>query len=167
MDTVDEKQANETIEAVLQHLADGGTLKDCLKATDDEMEAIYVIAYRLMNSGKLDKAISLLRFLALHDHLEQRWHYALGVALQKKGEYQAAVRSYAVATLLDCYDPLPQAQAGYCLVAMGQYVEAREALEGARMVAEGGAPGLLAQIDSLLATVRKNLEKEGKKEGGA
>ena len=121
-------------EAILNHMSKGGTLKTLVDMGEKEMEAIYAVAYNHLSANKYDQAIDLFKFLCLYDHTEARWFYGLGVAQQRKGAHESAVNSYGMATILDVDNPRPQAQAGYCLLALGRWPEAASALEGAIMV---------------------------------
>ena len=139
---------------LLEHFKDGGTLKSFVRFGDDEMEAIYAVAHNHFAARKYDQAINLFKFLCLHDHTEPRWLYGLGVARQHAGDYMGAVEAFGMATILDVEDPRPQAQAGYCLLALERWAEAKSALEGAIMAC-GVAPehaDVRRQAEGLLAT---------------
>ena len=145
------------VESLVRHMAGGGTLKTAAGIGRDEMEAIYSVAFTHFNGGKHDKAEDLLKFLCLYDHTEPRWFYGLGVVRQSAGKYREAVDAYSVATLLDVDDPRPQAQAGYCLMAMESWPEAQSALEGAVMVCDEAAPSyaeVRKQALNMLETVK-------------
>lgn len=144
-------------------LLEGGTLKDVAGFSDNELEVLYTVGYNLAEAQKFDKALDIFKFLCLYDHTEKRWFYSLGVTQQKMGNMLAALEAYAGATILDMDDPRPQANAGYCLMALEKYPEAKSALEGAKQVCEeqGGYDSLLSQVESLLKTVNGKLAKTG------
>lgn len=151
--------------SILDHLSAGGTLKTVVNLSDQELEAVYAVAYNNFNARKFEEAADLFRFLCLYDHTEPRWAYGLGVVEQQRKNYDAAVNAYALATVLDVDDPRPQAQAGYCLMAKEAWPEAVSALEGAVMAA-GSDPrhaGVREQAESLLATARTRLAASGAK----
>lgn len=153
------------VETVMDHLAHGGSLKDFMKMGREQMEAIYAVGYNHMTAHKYDQAADLFRFLCLNDHTEPRWYYALGVARQKKGDFAHAVEAYAMATLLDIHDPQPQAQAGYCLMALDKLPEAQNAFEGAIIACGDGFAKLRGQIEAMLETVKTRQAGSEKKEG--
>jgi type III secretion system low calcium response chaperone LcrH/SycD len=160
--SVNQKQL-EGAESLLKHLAGGGALKSAAGIGNQEMEAIYAVAYNHFNSGKLDKASDLFKLLCLYDHTEPRWFTGLGTIRQAARDYQGAVEAYSVATLLDMDDPRPQTQAGYCLMALERWPEAESALEGAILTCDSAAPRfdeVRKQAESLLATARA--KKDGK-----
>lgn len=148
-------------EEILKHLETGGTLKAVVNLADEELEAIYAVAYNYFTARKFDQAVQLFKFLCLYDHMEPRWAYGLGIAQQQRGDFAAALNAYGLATLLDIEDPRPQVQAGYCLMATNQWPEAVSALEGAVMACADDAryAGLREQAENMLVTAR---EKAGK-----
>ncbi|MDR2390752.1 MAG: SycD/LcrH family type III secretion system chaperone [Planctomycetota bacterium] len=166
MTATNENEVLERVENLVKHFSEGGTLGTMLQIGDEELEAIYAVAYSQYNARKYDKAIDLFKFLCLYDHNEARWFYGLGVAQQAKREYAAAVNSYAVATLLDVDDPRPQTQAGYCLLALERWQEAQSALEGALMACGQQAEfaDIRRQAEALLTNAKaKNPAETGKK----
>ena len=146
---------------LIEHFKTGGTLKSYVKLSDEEMEAIYAVAHNQFTARKHTQAVDLFKFLCLHDHTEPRWFYALGVTQQHAGDYAAAVEAFGVATLLDVEDPRPQAQAGYCLLAMERWPEAQSALEGALMVCgeDGKYADVKRQAEGLLETAKAKAGK--------
>lgn len=149
-------------EAIIEHIGAGGTLRGLLDIGDEELEAIYAVAYNHFTAHKFDKAIELFKFLCLYDHTEPRWFYSLGITQQQSGDYEGALNSYGVATILDVDDPRPQAQAGYCLMAMDRWKEAKDAFDGA-MIACGDDPahaGVKGQCESMLSVVEKKIKPE-------
>lgn len=131
MSAQSEQEILDKAEVFINNLLAGGTVGTFLNLSDQDLEAMYAVGYNQFAARKYDQAISMFKFLCLYDHTEPRWYYSLGVAQQNKGDYQDAINAFAVATLLDMLDPRPQAQAGYCLMAMGKRPEAKSALEGA------------------------------------
>ncbi|MCL2000574.1 MAG: SycD/LcrH family type III secretion system chaperone [Planctomycetes bacterium] len=141
---------------LIEHFQNGGTLKSHFRFTDEELEAVYAVAHNQFSARKYAEAIDLFRFLCLYDHTEPRWFYSLGVARQHTGDHAGAVEAYGMATLLDVEDPLPQTQAGYCLLAMERWPEAQNALEGALMACgdDESHADVKRQAESLLATAK-------------
>lgn len=158
-----ETEIRDKARAVVAQLSEGGTLMNLMGATKEQMEAIYAVAHNYVAAKKYDKGIDLLRFLCMYDHTEPRWFYGLGVALQLKGDYGTALNAYGVCTLLDIDDPRPQAQAGYCLMAMDKLPEARSAFEGAFIACAGKDEDLQSQIKSMLDAV--DAREDGGKSG--
>lgn len=161
--TTDNQDINEEkVAEAVQFFLDGGTIGDMAGMTDEDYEAVYAIAYNFMGASKYDKAAELLKFLVLNDPTKPRWYYALGVAEQSRGDFDAALYGYSMAAVLDVEDPLPHLQGGYCLMALGKYREAVEALDGAVDTAKNrpGSGDVLAQAKSLLETARAKLSSQ-------
>jgi type III secretion system low calcium response chaperone LcrH/SycD len=163
MTAVNENEVLERVEDLVKHFSDGGTLRTMLQIGDEELEAMYAVAYSQYSAKKYEKAIDIFKFLCLYDHNEARWFYGLGTAQQAREDYAAAVNSYAVATLLDVDDPRPQAQAGYCLMALERWPEARSALEGALMACgrEDRFADVRRQAEALLMTAKARSDEKG------
>lgn len=164
MTAINEKDLLAKAEAVIEHVAGGGALKGLVDIGDDELKAIYAVAYNHFTAGKYSQAIDLFKFLCLYDHTEPRWFHCLGAALQRKGEYAAAVDAFGAAVILDIDDPRPQAQAGYCLMALGKWPEAESALEGAIMTCgdDAGHAGIRRQAEAMLETAKaRTTERKG------
>lgn len=145
----------EKTKEAFKHLEAGGTMKSFANFSDAEFEAVYSVGQTHFAAGKYDEAADLFKFLCLYDHANTRWFYALGVVQQKRKDYQAALQAYGMATLLDMSDPRPQAQAGYCLMALEKWPEAKSALEGAQMTC-GGKPeyaNIRTQVENLLTAI--------------
>lgn len=162
MSTLEEGEPLFDNEEFRKHIAEGRTARSFAGITDEELEAIYAVAYNHFTAKKYDKAIDLFKFLCVYDHLEPRWSYSLGVTQQRKGDFAEAVKAFSVAAVLDALDPKPQVQAGYCLMALEQWSEAQSALEGG-IIACGSDPAhrdTLHQAQTMLETVVKRLSQE-------
>lgn len=122
--------------SVVRYLADqilnhGATLGNLKGISDNELEAVYSVAFGFYRSGKVEDAESLFRFLCLFAHLEQKYWIGLGATCQVAGKYEEALGAYGYACLLDVGDPRPALYAANCHVAMGNVVAARDALHAA------------------------------------
>lgn len=159
MTATNENELSEKIAIALQHLSEGGTLKDLAQFTPEELEAVNAVASSYFSAHKYGEAADLYRYLCMYDHLESRWHYSLGVCLQADKKYKEAVSSYVTAMLLKQDDPRPQAQTGYCLLAMGELEGAEGALQEC-LATSGDNPeyaDIKKQAAELLESVKKQL----------
>ena len=136
----DEAAVMAKFEELVRHFLGGHTLKSYAGMGRDEMEAIYATAHNFFQGGNLDKATELMKLLCLYDHTEFRWFYGFGTVRQAAKDWPKALEAYGLATLLDMEDPRPQAQAGYCLMALERWPEAESALEGAILACDNQAP---------------------------
>lgn len=125
---MDEKITNETIKNAAKAFLEGATIKELRGLTNDEMEAVYSLAYGFYRTGKFDDAEKLFNFLALFDHLNPKFWFGVGAVRQAKKDYPLAVQAYAYAAFLDLQDPKPQFHAAECYLAMGDKVKAASAI---------------------------------------
>ena len=161
----------EKIEALVGELADALlnqylTIGDLHGLKRADYEAVYNLGYNQYNQGKYQEAARSFIFLTFHNHLEPRYHKALGATLQMLGQYERAIASQATALMLNAVDPEPMLRMGECLIAMGNATDAIEMLEATRQLcAETGkhqAIGTRAQ--ALLEILsEKTVRKEKKR----
>ena len=111
-------EVQETARAVEEFISSGATLKDVRGLSDQEMDAIYAMAYNFYNHGKFEKAEQAFKFLTYYDHLEKKYLLGLAACRQMSGNYAGAVDTYGVATIMDPEDPTGSLHAAECLIAM-------------------------------------------------
>lgn len=116
-------------EAAKALIKDNATLKELKGVTNDELEAVYSLAFGYYKTGKYDEARKLFQFLVLFDHLNAKYWMGLGAAQQVLKEYKDAVLSYGYCSFLDLSNPKPQLHAAECFIAMGDRLNAASSLE--------------------------------------
>lgn len=138
---------------ILELTADGTSVGDALGITRDQKQALLDLGCRLIQVGELEKATDVLLRLNQYDPLMEPALYALGVICQMRGELQKAAFMYTQFLALDATNPMGYLRVGECLIAAGEFSEARATLEMAKLfAAEGkGQPGNLAEAETLLA----------------
>ena len=107
----------------------GATLKQLKGVTNEELEAVYSLAFGYYRTGKYEEALKLFQFLVLFDHLNQKYWLGLGAAQQVLKDYQNAVASYGYCSFLNLDNPKPQLHAAECFLAMGDRRNAASSLE--------------------------------------
>ena len=117
------------IEQASKKFLDGATIKELKGITNDEMEAVYSLAFNYYRTGKFDDAEKLFNFLALFDHLNQKFWMGVGAVRQVKKDFPGAVQAYGYASFLDLANPKPQLHAAECFLAMGDKRNAASSLE--------------------------------------
>lgn len=149
-------EEKENADKMLEHLGNGGTLADLYNLGEKDLEVIYSFALNFYKNEKYADAISIFRYLCMNDHLTQKWWIGLGAAQQKSGDYQGAIQSYTMATMLDVEDPRPPLHGGYCLMMLGQNEQATNAFEHVVMVCDKKPEhaALKTQAEMLLGVVR-------------
>ena len=107
----------------------GATLKQLKGVTNEELEAVYSLAFGYYRTGKYEEALKLFQFLVLFDQLNQKYWLGLGAAQQVLKDYQNAVASYGYCSFLNLDNPKPQLHAAECFLAMGDRRNAASSLE--------------------------------------
>lgn len=120
-------------------LMEGAALADVHGYTEDEMEAVYLLAYNAYRQGKYPDARKLFQFLALNDHVESRFWLGLAATCQVSGEYRQAVAAYEMAAVLEATNPWPPFHAGECYAAMNDWETCAKALEAVEILCEAAA----------------------------
>ena len=117
------------IEEAAKKFLNGSTIKELKGIKNEELEAVYSLAFNFYRSGKYDEAGKLFDFLALFDHLNQKFWMGLGAVQQVLKDYQSAVTSYGYCSFLKLDNPKPQLHAAECFLAMGDKRNAASSLE--------------------------------------
>ena len=121
------------IEEAAKKFLNGSTIKELKGIKNEELEAVYSLAFNYYRSGKYDEAEKLFNFLALFDHLNQKFWMGVGAVRQVKKDYAGAVQAYGYASFLDLKNPKPQIHAAECFLAMGDKRNAASSLEALDM----------------------------------
>ena len=126
MQKIDTEKIAEGIRSLVR---DKATLKQIKGVTNDELEAVYSLAFGYYRTGKYDDALKLFKFLVLFDHLNAKFWFGLGATQQAVKDYQGAVASYGYCSFLNLENPKPQFHAAECFLAIGDKRNAASALE--------------------------------------
>ena len=125
MQKIDPKKIAEGVKTLIEK---GSTLKQMKGITNDELEAVYSLAFSYYRTGKYDEAVKLFQFLVLFDHLNAKYWFGLGAVQQATKDYQNAVVSYGYCSFLKLDNPKPQLHAAECFLALGDKRSAASAL---------------------------------------
>jgi type III secretion system low calcium response chaperone LcrH/SycD len=123
---IDTKKIADAIKSLAM---DGSTLKQLKGVSNEELEAVYALAFGYYRTGKYDEALKLFQFLVLFDHLNAKFWMGLGAVQQVLKDYQNAVVSYGYCSFLKLDNPKPQLHAAECFLAMGDKRNAASSLE--------------------------------------
>ena len=88
------------IEEAAKKFMNGSTIKELKGISNNEMEAVYSLAFNYYRSGKFDEAEKLFDFLALFDHLNAKFWMGVGAVRQVKKNFTGAIQAYAYASFL-------------------------------------------------------------------
>jgi type III secretion system low calcium response chaperone LcrH/SycD len=120
---------NRLAEDLRERLMRGGTYGDWLGVSEADLEAMYILGWRLYQLGKYKEAAASLRKLVTMAPYERRYLQALGNSLQMMGSHAEAVGFYHMLLVLDAEDPMPTFYMAQCLLHMGQSQDAADVLE--------------------------------------
>ena len=121
--------SKEKIEEAAKKIAgDMTTVRELKGITDAEMEAVYSLGFNFYQTGNMDNAEKVFKFLVLFDQLEPKYWIGLGAVLQVKKAVDGAITAYAYASFLDIHNPKPQYHAAECYLAKGDRANAASAL---------------------------------------
>ena len=142
-------------------LMDGAALADVQGHTEDEMEAVYHLAYNAYRQGKYADARKLFSFLALNDHLDSRFWMGLAATCQVSGDYRQAVAGYEMAAVLEATSPWPAFHAGECYMAMNDWERSAKALQAVEILCEAAdGEGDRAELRARAAQLSRVVERE-------
>jgi type III secretion system low calcium response chaperone LcrH/SycD len=137
-------------------LMSGAAYRELAGLTEDEMEAIYGVAWRAYEQGEYDDAERTFRVLCLYDHLADRYWLGLGACRQARHDFEGAIQAYSALAEIGSRTPLAPLRAAECYIALGMVEEAASALDAALERAdEGDAAAVLQRVRLLLTALRK------------
>lgn len=151
-----DEASQKDLEAILDAVNQGVTLKEIQGISDAQMDGLYSLAYDFYNQGKLDEAEKFFRFLCIYDFYCVEFLMGLAAVYQLKKMYQKAADLYAVAFAQGNADYRPMLYAGQCQLSMGKLGKASQCF---KTVIE------LAEDETLKATAQAYLTafKRGRK----
>ncbi len=111
----------------------GVPLKAAKGISDEELNAVYSLAYSYYSTGRYDEALKLFKFLVMFDHMCQKFWIGLGSTHQMLKQYDEAIAAYAQAAIFDLDNPKPMYYAALCHYAKGDKVKAASAVRAIEM----------------------------------
>lgn len=102
-----------------------------LLLTEEEMEKFYSYGFAQYGCGNWAEAADVFRLLCTRRPLEGRFWFGLGATLQEAGNYEEALHSWAMVSLLQKEDPFPHFHAAECCFSLRWKEDALKALREA------------------------------------
>ena len=133
-------ETKELVENLANYFVHGGTLKEAKGLSSTNMEVLYTLGYNLYKSGKSEDAEKVFKLITLLDYGELKYWIALGAVQQSMRKFDAAIKAYQMATLLDSSDPRSQYHAAECFLALGDKENAASALNALELFAPAESP---------------------------
>lgn len=119
---------------------------------DSDCETLYALGHNLYSQSRYLEALKVFGLLVMLKSLEHRFVFGFGSCLQMLGRYEEAINHYATALFVDVDNPAPLLHTCECLVAIGQYEHAHDALEVIRSEYSSDLyPDLIKKADKLSA----------------
>jgi type III secretion system low calcium response chaperone LcrH/SycD len=134
----------------------GEPLKIAKGISDEELNAVYSLAYSYYNTGRYDEALKLFKFLVLLDHMSQKFWTGLGSVYQVMKKWDEAIAAYAQAMVFDVSRPKPIYYAALCYFAKGEKLHAASSVVSFDLCCKGSDPETVkfrAKIDALRAAI--------------
>lgn len=123
-------QAKASMQEIANKMQEEGMKpKDALQLSDSLVEGIYGQAYRLYNTGRYKEASQLFRLLILLNSTEPKYVLGLAGCFHLLKEYRHALSSYAMCSLIDPENPIPDYHASDCYLKLQDLPSAVVSLE--------------------------------------
>lgn len=116
----------EYTEELIKAVQNGASMQDIHDVSNETMRGIYKLAYEFYQSGKLNDAESLFRFLCIYDFQNSEYAMGLAAVYQLKENYAVALDFYALAYTLAKEDYRPMFYAGQCNLMLCRTARARK-----------------------------------------
>ena len=129
-----EATIKDSIKTALTTLFSGQPLKAAKGISDEELNAVYSLAYSYYSTGKYDDALKLFKFLVMFDHLNAKYWDGLGSVHQVQKNYDDAIAAYAQSVMLDSSNPRPVYYSALCYFAKGEKLHAAASVQAFEML---------------------------------
>ena len=139
MAEISEQFKEMAINAVKGSLA-GEPLKIARGISDEELNAVYSLAYNYYMTGRYDEALKLFKFLVMFDHMSQKYWTGLGSVYQVMKRWDEAIAAYAQAMIFDVSRPKPIYYAALCYFAKGEKLHAASSIVSFDLFCKGNDP---------------------------
>lgn len=151
-------------EKLVELFSSGMTLGEIYNYTEQDYEVVYNLGHNLYSQGRYLDAMKAFSFLVMHNQFERRFHNAMASSLQMLKMYNDAIQFYSMASVMDLTDPKPTYHTAECMIPLGMYAEALQALE--LVIKQSQAPehaALLERAEALQQMVKKSHLADGQK----
>ena len=132
---INEVDIDAKMDGTLAHLLNEKSIASMVGFSNDELEAVYTLAYNFHQQKHYEKAIPLYNFLVLYCHTEVRYWMGQACCLHVSKKYDMAVCAYVSASILDPLNPIYAFHSGECLLSLGLWGEAKEAFKSSLFLA--------------------------------
>ena len=128
---IDEEQLKKALRQVGKS-TDGANQMQVSQFTNEDISLLYSLGYGLYEKGDYKDAKTVFQRLVLARPHEKKYWMGLGAALQMVKEFEDALTSWAMVSLINDHDPLPHFHAAECYLSLKKYDEATKAIHCAK-----------------------------------
>lgn len=146
----------------LECLEQGTPIADICGYSEEEIEAMYQVAYNLYQQQKHQDAKAVFHFLSMYEHTDARFWLGLGGCCQRLNEFEGAIAAYSCAALADATNPIYPFHACECYLAMKDWETAKKAIESIEILCDMALDGmdhsqLIKRTEAMRQRVDNNL----------
>ena len=156
MAQINEEQMKKMASEAVRGCLAGEPMKMLKGVSDEELNAVYSLAYSYYMTGRYDESLKLFKFLVLFDHMSQKYWTGLGSVYQVLKRWDDAISAYAQAMVLDVSRPKPIYYAALCYLAKGEKLHAASSVVAFGLVCKGNDPETVkyrAKIEALKSAI--------------
>ena len=124
--------------------------------TKKNMDALYLMAFKLYEAKKAEEALHCFKLMTLLDWCDKRAWLGCAACFERIKNYTAAIGCYKAATIADNHDPMPLLRTFHCYLEIQDKENALKALETAIQVAERQAD-LYSDLKKQAENIKKAL----------
>ncbi len=120
----------------LECLEKGISIADIRGYSEEEIEALYQVAYNLYQQQKHQDAKTMFQFLSTYEHADARFWLGLGGCCQRLNEFESAINAYSCAALADATNPVYPFHACECYIATKDWDVAKKAIDAIEILCD-------------------------------
>ncbi|QLH36296.1 MAG: SycD/LcrH family type III secretion system chaperone [Parachlamydiaceae bacterium] len=158
----DSGKEKKEFESVDEFLKEKFKPKDILQLNDRQLEALYAQAYNLYQTGRFNDALQIFHMLTTIEANQAKYVLGLAACHHMMKNYQSAIDTYLVQSILEPENPIPFYHMSDCYLAMKDPYSALMVLDMTVKKA-GNKPEFKTLKDRATLTM-ENLRKEIKEE---
>ena len=125
---LNEKLSDEVAKTFTLAFEAGVPPKNALGINDSRIEELYAQGYRYYNTGRFGDALNNFRMLTFFDPTQAKFVFGLAACLHMLKEYDKAVETYLLSSMMDPKNPIPHFHSSDCYLKMNDKPSALIAL---------------------------------------
>jgi type III secretion system low calcium response chaperone LcrH/SycD len=126
---LDIQNIEKNTEEVMRFFDAGGNFEQLLGMTEAEMTSRYAYAFNLFDRGVYKDALEIFSYLTVLNPMKKKYWLAIAATRVRMEDYEGALKSYAMISLLDPNDPESYYYSAFCYLALQYKGEAVKSLK--------------------------------------